>query len=140
MSCSIKAWSIFGVVLLLLLSLLQCSVGVGADAAPPPGEHSSSSGRLTSRNTAEESHDEAYNSIITNYYTTDPFFGQDMELGKTEEAPQTTQAIVSSPPIRLKPRLRVPPGLIEKAKIPAPLLARSERPPTTPSEPQKERI
>jgi hypothetical protein len=58
---------------LLLLLLVSA-----ATAAPPPSDDS--------RSSADESHNSAYNSIISNYYTTDPFFEDDLDLAKIEGA------------------------------------------------------
>ena len=71
----------------------------------------------------KESHDEAYNSIISQYYTTDPFFAKDMAGSRSNVADRRSSS--SSP--------------LPREKIPAPLLARSEKPPTAPTRPRKVR-
>ncbi len=80
-------------------------------------------------NAAEhKSHDTAYNSIISNYYVTDPFFG----LVKTEEglenrrAGSTTQDNIPAPLLvggeKAQPRHHGEHAVLPEDKIPAPLL------------------
>ena len=59
------------------------------------------------------------------YYTTDPFFAKDIGRRRSDVSNRRSSTSSTSP--------------LPREKIPAPLLARSEKPPTAPTRPRKVR-
>ena len=101
------------------LSVVECSRGRAvlrrrtglANAADSDADDTSGAG--------DKSHDTAYNSIISKYYTTDPFFGN-AEPSGAEAAGSDAQA-EDAPDVRARQK-----ALMTNSRIPAPLMVRDE--------------